>query len=386
LPFFQPNEKGVTVSKILTPTHPACNTSQQINKCYFYRTAVILHSIFYIRYSTFMQLHSSTPWSVQSAPPQPAYNSLARDATIDVLVLGAGISGALVAWRLQKAGINCMVIDKRAAGMGSTAASTSLVQYELDLPLAELRQRLGHARADTCYQLCYEAIGILENWCEEAGASSLFTYRPSLQFASSPADVKTLTAEIKCRKELGFDVELLGPEDLQKRFSINQPAGILSKQAAQADAYQLTHRLLQSVLEHGGYVHAHSEAINIDWQQNGVVVKTNTGHIIHARQLVVACGYESQRYLPKPVEELFTTYALVTTPVPVKDLWHERSLIWETARPYRYLRTTYDDRILIGGKDDPYDGQVGFPACRRKAIQLVKSLKNLMPHLDVKTA
>ena len=29
-------------------------------------------------------------------------------------------------------------------------------------------------------------------------------------------------------------------------------------------------------------------------------------------------------------------------------------LIWETARPYFYLRTTPDRRLLLGGQDMPY--------------------------------
>jgi glycine/D-amino acid oxidase-like deaminating enzyme len=34
--------------------------------------------------------------------------------------------------------------------------------------------------------------------------------------------------------------------------------------------------------------------------------------------------------------------------------WQDRCLIWETARPYLYLRSTDDDRALIGGEDSRF--------------------------------
>lgn len=34
-------------------------------------------------------------------------------------------------------------------------------------------------------------------------------------------------------------------------------------------------------------------------------------------------------------------------------MWHEQCLIWETARPYLYMRSTPEGRIIIGGLDEP---------------------------------
>lgn len=73
-----------------------------------------------------------------------AYPPLAADEHADVAVLGAGITGALVAHRLARAGLDVVVVDRHDVGLGSTAASTSLLQYETDTPLSDLvaRRRL----------------------------------------------------------------------------------------------------------------------------------------------------------------------------------------------------------------------------------------------------
>ena len=72
---------------------------------------------------------------------------LARDIKTDVLVIGAGITGALIADALTSAGVEVAVVDKRGLAKGSTVASTALVQYEIDTPLITLTRKIGKEKA-----------------------------------------------------------------------------------------------------------------------------------------------------------------------------------------------------------------------------------------------
>ena len=65
-----------------------------------------------------------------------SYTSLAGNITTDVAIIGAGISGALAAYALRNDGLSIAVFERRHPGMGSTAASTAFLQYEIDTPLA----------------------------------------------------------------------------------------------------------------------------------------------------------------------------------------------------------------------------------------------------------
>jgi glycine/D-amino acid oxidase-like deaminating enzyme len=342
---------------------------------------------FDIRYSIFsMRLYTHHTYSLEAAGPVPDYAALDEDRDVEVLVIGAGISGALTAWELQKAGAECMIIDRREAAGGSTAASTSLLQYELDTALRELSRRIGSRKASQSYLRCYEALPRLEAICREGGAGELFEPRPSLQYASSSEDMAGLEEEYRLRRGLGFSVELLTASDLQTNFGISKAGGLLSRTAAQVDAFALAHRLLRIMSERGAAVHAHTEAVSIDRQHSGITVITGSGRRIRAKHLVMACGYESQQYLPRKLEDLSVTYALASEPVMPKLLWYERSLIWETAKPYLYLRTTSDNRILIGGKDTPFDGRTDFPLCRQKAKALEDEFHRLFPAIPFRPA
>lgn len=83
-----------------------------------------------------MDLVSTHPFWLLKNGLLHEYSSLQEDACWEVLVLGAGISGALIAHALVKAGRDVLVIDKRDVAGGSTSASTALLQYEIDTHLA----------------------------------------------------------------------------------------------------------------------------------------------------------------------------------------------------------------------------------------------------------
>ena len=53
----------------------------------------------------------------------------------DALIVGGGITGSLMAERLTRQGLDVIVIDRELPGKGSTAASTSMLLWEIDRSL-----------------------------------------------------------------------------------------------------------------------------------------------------------------------------------------------------------------------------------------------------------
>ena len=170
------------------------------------------------------------------------YPALERDATCEVAIIGAGITGALVAHRLTEAGANVIVLDRHDVAMGSTAASTGLLQYETDASLTELASYVGIERAARSWRLGLEAIDEIEALCEHHSCG--FTRRPSVYPASRLADVRRLRDEHALRAAHGFAVDWLDRADIAGRFGCENHGAIRSVGDAEVDAYQLTHRLL----------------------------------------------------------------------------------------------------------------------------------------------
>jgi len=328
-----------------------------------------------------MDLRTHYPYSLLRYGLIHSYPSLQKNIKTDVAIIGAGISGALMAWHLHKNGIHCVVTDKRHVGMGSTAASTSLIQYEIDTPLHVLADMVGYTKAVRSYELCLDAINELEKICDEVNPSQKFIRSQSLQYASKKNDLKILEKEFLIRKKNGFQVELLSDRDVSNEFGFQSHGALKSRQAAQLDAYVLTHSLLAYLNPEQSPVFDHTEIVSIQHQKNKVILITGNGHTVTARKLVIACGYESQYYIRKKIEQLHCTYAVISEPGSILP-WKENSLIWETAIPYLYLRTTEDNRILIGGKDTRYlniNEQLNI--LPRKTSSLRKSFATLFPQV-----
>src|SRR5204863_3626562 len=132
----------------------------------------------------YMDLRSGFPYSLLQYGIIASYPSLQQNIATDVAIIGGGISGALTAWYLSQAGFDVVVVDRRHIGMGSTAASTSLLQYEIDVPLYELINKIGEKNATRSYHLCREAIHIMASLAHKLRVKDGFRTKSSFQFAS----------------------------------------------------------------------------------------------------------------------------------------------------------------------------------------------------------
>jgi len=315
-----------------------------------------------------------------AAPP------LAGDMKCDVVIVGGGITGALIAYRLVKEGVGTVLIDRRDPGAGSTAASTGLLQYEVDTPLVDLISKVGETNAVHAYNRGLKAIDEIEQLTDELGDPCGFIRRPSLYFASHWWHRRGLQREFECRKAHGFDVELLDRPELAAVSSIPATAAIRSQGDGQVDPYRLTQRLLATAMRCGLRVYSHVAMLGTEESKSLVQVRTSQGRIC-AHRIVFATGYESHRYLRHSAGSLHSTYALVSEPMTNFSGWPEGSLIWETARPYFYARQTTDGRAMIGGEDTMFsDDHERDSLLERKIAQLQTRFGSMFPDMSFEPA
>jgi len=314
-----------------------------------------------------------------------SYPSLQKNLKLDVAIMGGGISAALTAWHLRNSGLSVAVFDQRHVGMGSTAASTAFLQYEIDTPLTTLKNLIGEANAVKSYQLCRKAIYDIADLCKSLKPTFDFSLKPSLQHASFKTHTTALNQEYNLRKKHGFDVQWLEEDEIRQKFGFTSSGAIFSGDGGEVDAYLLTHALLKSFSEAGYKAYNNTGIKTIEHNRRGITLNTDNGFTIKAKKLVIACGYESLKYVSKKVAEINSTYALVSEPLPDVHFWYKDSLIWETAVPYMYFRAVSENRILVGGRDDPFHRPHMQPSViKRKAAMLQEAFIKKMPHIPLK--
>lgn len=333
-----------------------------------------------------MKLKSSEPFWLVKNGLLHTYSSLREDISTDILIVGGGITGSLIAHQCMADGYKTVLIDRKEIANGSTSATTSMLQYEIDVPLYRLIDQIGEKGAVESYKACFDSIDKLGDVSKSIKSVCGFKKKDSLYFAAYKKDVKWLKNEYLVRKKYGFPVKWLETCEIEDKYKLhNTFGGILSNQGASIDAFQLTHDLLHFNHKKGLAVFDKTDIEKNKQTQNGVEFITQYGNLIKANKVIYCTGYESVDLIEGKFVNLFSTYAIVgeatEEPTPLKDM-----LVWNTADPYIYLRTTDDNRLLIGGEDEEYVNAAKRDSLlNKKSDRLERKLAKLLAHHNFRT-
>jgi glycine/D-amino acid oxidase-like deaminating enzyme len=347
--------------------------------------AVICRGIGLIEFSM-ETLTGTSIWQILRGSP-PAFPSLDRNVACDVAIVGAGISGAMVAAHVARAGMSVIVVDRDQPLLGSTMACTGLLQYELDVPLVKLRTMIGAKDADLAYRECYRALRSLPAFAESINAATSLIARPSLYIAGSLLNGDVLRKEARERKSLGIDARYLDELTLAEQFCFRRAGGaILSGPAFAVDPVALTGGCLRDAVRHGARIFGGTEVVAQRLTDDTARLAMKSGPVIRARHVVYATGYEAGRILGFEVGSRTTTYALATTPL-ANEPWPQSAMVWEASNPYLYVRTTTDGSICVGGADEATPcGTDLDEQLQKKTGQILRKFAELRPDLPLEVA
>lgn len=330
-----------------------------------------------------MDLYSGLPYWLVKNQLFNYHNPLKANLNINVAIIGSGITGALAAHELCTAGIECAVFDKRTIATGSTSASTSMLQYEIDVPLWTMKDIVGEDMAVKAYQASVQAIDDIDKVFKKLAYDPDFRRMSGLFLASDKKGMELLEKEFAIRKKHNLPVTFLDGDELWEKHRIDAPAALKNNKAAQMDCYLAATHLLQYHQKENGLKLFSPTAINgFQETKHGYELTTDNGFQVQCQYVLVAAGFEAGYFLPKKVMELHSTYALISQQVEEHQLWPERSLIWETKKPYFYLRTTSDNRMIIGGEDVVFKDAVKRDRLLRvKVDKLKKQFGKIYPDI-----
>lgn len=297
----------------------------------------------------------------------------------DVVVVGAGISGALMAEALARPGRSVAILDRRAPVHGSTMASTAMIQHEIDQPLHVLRGKIGRDAADRAWQRSAQAVVRLEAKVRSLGLSCRFERRKALYLAGDTLDAEGLEREVAARAEAGIAATFLDAAALGETYGLKRGGAILSDLSAAANPTQMTAGFLRAAASAGAEIVSGVEIADLEPVGEEVVLATTEGHLIRAGHVVFCTGYEFLKVLESRRHAIISTWALATEPGLALPSWLDDHLLWEASDPYLYLRTDRGGRLIAGGEDeeDP-EAYLSDEKRRDKAKRIIAKVERLL--------
>lgn len=316
--------------------------------------------------------------------PTPAFPILEEDITCDVLIIGGGSSGAQCAHLLSETDLDIVVVDKRKVGTGSTAVNTALLQYLGDKMLFELVHSFGEETAILHTKLCEQAITNIEKESATFDFDPEFLRRDSLYYASDQPGDEKLKKEYEYLQKHDFKVDLLNENEIYERYSFKKSSALYLYDDAEINPLKYNIGLLLNAQKKGVRIFEQTKISGKTLCNESSTIFTENGHSIKARFVIIAAGYEGLEIKKEKNALIVSSYSVVTNQVEHFENWHKRTLIWETARPYIYMRTTKDNRIIIGGLDE----STSYPEDRDSKInyrkqKLIDEFNKLFPNIQV---
>ncbi|HJG96190.1 MAG TPA: FAD-binding oxidoreductase [Romboutsia timonensis] len=297
-----------------------------------------------------LQYVQGSPIFININKDKVQYPYLTKDIDTDVCIIGGGITGAITSYYFSRENINCVLLEKRRIAHLSTSITTSLLQYELDDNLSDLKEYTNLEDVIRSYNLGLIALDEIDKFIKEYGNNCNYKKRDTLLYTAKKDEINAMKIEYDYRKNNNFDVEYINEEN--NKFSFDLKAGILSKNGgAEIDPYKFTHEMLKVSQNNGLRVYENTEVIDLKYHKEYIEVITEFGNIVKAKKVIVATGYNTKLFTDRNFATKTTTFNIATKPIKNFNGWYEKVLIRDNSDPYNYLRTTFDNRIIIGGED-----------------------------------
>ncbi|MFC0186902.1 NAD(P)/FAD-dependent oxidoreductase [Fictibacillus aquaticus] len=314
---------------------------------------------------------------------EPSYPALTENESCDVLVVGGGMTGALCAYTLSKdTDLDVVMIDRQKIAQGNIPANNGMVKFSSDRMLHELMRDIGTDAAVYFYEMCQDAVKKLGSLALDLNMGNDYRIRNSLYFASSDEDAVKIAKEYEALHHYGFPVHFIKEKNISNYVPFHKPAALLTEGDADMNPFRFVQEIVNCAVNHGARVYEETPLLHKSKGSDYFIIDTGRA-IIRAKHLLFATGYDNDFLAQQFGASLHRSYAVITEPLPAIKGWNDKCMIWETNRPYLYMRTTADSRIIAGGMDEnspdePFDALM----LQQKADRLLAKINELFP--DVK--
>lgn len=217
--------------------------------------------------------------SLWLAEPGPTYPALSGELTVDVAVIGAGITGLTTALLLKRAGLRVAVVEAGRVGHGASGNNTAKVSALQATVYSELSTKHGRETAAGYAEANRAGVETLAGIVDQEGIECDLRRRPAVTYAHTEAERAGVAAEFEAAGQAGLPV--VHDPDIDLPFPVYGAVRLDDQLSVHPVRY--LRGLAAAVAGDGSQVYEHSRVLRV----RGDRLHTGGGTVL-AERIVVA--------------------------------------------------------------------------------------------------
>lgn len=266
---------------------------------------------------------------------------------IDIVIVGAGITGITLAYLLVQAGVKVALIDADRIIHGTTGHTTAKITAQHGLIYDKLMNQSGIEKASLYYKANSEAIQFITNTIQKHQISCDFSSQDAYVYTNSDDHFNKMMLELRAYEELGICGELVRELPL----SIESKLAIVMKNQAQFHPVKYLNKLVESILSCGGIIIENMPVVDVEKGERPKVILKSGGQL-SANQLVLATHYPFYDWQGLYFSRLYANRSYVVASKSTKP--YAGGMYINAESPTRSIRYTPlgegENLLLIGGE------------------------------------
>ncbi|MGI3163979.1 NAD(P)/FAD-dependent oxidoreductase [Pseudooceanicola sp. 200-1SW] len=283
-----------------------------------------------------------------------ATTPLAEDLRADLVVIGAGFTGAACALEAAKQGASVVLLEANTIAHGGSGRNVGLVNAGLWLPPDEVLAQMGEADGARLVEALGQGPQMVFDRVAEHGIACEATRNGTLHLAHSPKGFAELQDRFRQGNRHGAPLQLLDAEETARRTgSAAFHGALLDPRAGTVQPLAYCTGLARAAQGLGARVHENSPVTAIA-HGDGLWTVTANGHNVRAPKLLLATNAYHEgiagAFAPQFVVVNYSQFATAPLPEAARaKVLPGAEGCWDTALVMSSIRLDAAGRLIVGG-------------------------------------
>ena len=272
-------------------------------------------------------------------------NQIDSTKIYDVVIVGGGITGISTAYHLQKAGMNCLLLEAHELCFGTTGGTTAHINTLLDVPYSTIEKNFSKEKSRLVAESVKEAVNTIRDTVYKNNIDCDFKTTSATLFAQTDKQKDELDKISTATGDAGIKNDFINKISIPIKFL----KAMQVDEQAKFNPVRYVYSLAKEFEKAGGVIFQQCRFVSADENEN-VSIETSNGKysgrfLIYATHIPPGVNLLHFRCVPT------RSYAMA---VILKNEEYPEDLLYDMYDPYNYYRSQKIDGrkyFIVGGYD-----------------------------------